>query len=213
VSAPAVLFTIIGALLVGAISPGPSFVLVSRIAITASRLDGLAAALGMGLGGAVFGTLALLGLSALLAQVEWLSLVLKTLGGTYLLYLGIRIWRGAADSLAVPEVHVLEKESLLRSFSFALVTQISNPKTAVVYGSIFAALLPASQPPWMLIALPPLIFLVEGAWYTAVALAFSARRPQSIYLGFKSWIDRAAGFVMGGLGLRLIAEGLNLSRS
>jgi len=50
-STTAILFGILGALLIGAISPGPSFVLVSRIAITASRLDGFAAALGMGLGG------------------------------------------------------------------------------------------------------------------------------------------------------------------
>lgn len=52
-SATTVLFTILGTLLIGAASPGPSFVLVSRIAVTDSRLNGLTAALGMGLGGAL----------------------------------------------------------------------------------------------------------------------------------------------------------------
>ncbi len=212
-SATAVLFAVMGALLIGAISPGPSFVLVSRIAITTSRLDGLAAALGMGLGGATFGIVALLGLSALLLQVEWLYLALKLFGGAYLLYLGTRIWRGAADPIVVPETHVLEKASFLRSCSFGFVTQISNPKTAVMYASIFAALLPTSPPVWMLMVLPPLIFLVEASWYTAVALAFSARRPRAIYLDFKRWIDRAAAVAMSGLGLRLIAEGFSLQKS
>lgn len=50
-SASLALVGILGALLVGAISPGPSFVLVSRIAVKMSRKDGLAAALGMGIGG------------------------------------------------------------------------------------------------------------------------------------------------------------------
>ena len=45
-----ILSGILGALLIGAISPGPSFVLVARTSIALSRRDGLAAALGMGLG-------------------------------------------------------------------------------------------------------------------------------------------------------------------
>jgi threonine/homoserine/homoserine lactone efflux protein len=208
VSTTAILFGILGALLIGAVSPGPSFVLVSRIAITASRVDGLAAALGMGLGGAAFGTLALVGLSALLTQVDWLYMTLKLVGGAYLVYLGVRIWRGATAPLAVDAAGAFERRSVLRSFAFGFVTQISNPKTAVVYGSIFAALLPASPPQWLLLALPPMIFAVEASWYAIVALAFSATRPRAAYLHSKKWIDRIAGAVMGALGVRLLMESL-----
>ena len=59
---------ILGAFLIGAISPGPSFVLVARISIARSRRDGLAAALAMGVGGVILGGLALVGLRALLLQ-------------------------------------------------------------------------------------------------------------------------------------------------
>ncbi|MBB4955744.1 threonine/homoserine/homoserine lactone efflux protein [Agrobacterium vitis] len=207
-SAITILFGILGALLIGAISPGPSFVLVSRIAITSSRIDGLAAALGMGLGGALFGTLALAGLTALLLQVEWLYMTLKLIGGIYLVYLGIHIWRGASDPLSIDRVAAVEKTSALRSFAFAFVTQISNPKTAVVYGSIFAALLPVSPPHWLLFSLPPLIFFVEASWYATVALVFSANKPRGLYLHSKTWIDRIAGAVMGALGARLLSETL-----
>ncbi|HMG49665.1 MAG TPA: hypothetical protein VK597_03660 [Inquilinus sp.] len=47
------LLSILGAIVVGAASPGPSFVFVTRTAIALSRRDGLAAALGMGVGGVV----------------------------------------------------------------------------------------------------------------------------------------------------------------
>lgn len=208
-----ILFGILGALLIGAISPGPSFILVSRIAITASRIDGLAAALGMGLGGALFGTVALAGLTALLLQVEWLYMTLKLIGGAYLVYLAIRIWRGASASLSVDMVSTFERKSVWRSFTFALVTQISNPKTAIVYGSIFAALLPASPPHWLLFVLPPMIFVVEASWYTFVALVFSANRPRAVYLHSKTWIDRTAGAVVGALGLRLLMEGIQTQKS
>ena len=75
-SAFLILSGILGALLLGAMSPAPSFVLVSRIA-AGSRGDGLAAALGMGIGSAVFADLALFGLVAVLMQVEWLYLALR----------------------------------------------------------------------------------------------------------------------------------------
>ncbi len=205
-SATAIFFSIPGALLIGAISPGPSFVLVSRIAMTASRLDGLAAALGMGLGGAIFGTLALVGLTALLLQVEWLYLILKIVGGAYLVYLGVRIWRGASEPIAASEKVSFHGKSRFRFFFLALLTHVSNPQAAVFYGSIFAALLPASPPIGLLLIHPPSIFVIEAGWYAAVALLFSSQRPRAIYLGSKNWIDRVAGAVMGALGTRLISE-------
>jgi threonine/homoserine/homoserine lactone efflux protein len=134
---------ILGALLIGAISPGPSFVLVARISIARSRRDGLAAALAMGVGGVILGGLALLGLRALLMQAGWLYLVLKVAGGFYLVYLGIRLWRGASEAITVEGAGERAVPQPGRSFAIALATQLSNPKAAVIYGSIFAALLPA----------------------------------------------------------------------
>ncbi|MDR7143761.1 LysE family translocator [Rhizobium sp. BE258] len=208
-SPAAILASIFAAMLIGAMSPGPSFVVVSRIAISRSRLDGLCAALGMGIGGVIFSALALAGLTALLTQFSWLYLVLKIAGGAYLVYIAYRIWQGAAEPLemtGVTEGH----SSLRRSFSTALLTQLSNPKTIVVYASIFAAFLPKSVPLAVAVGLPIGIFAIETGWYTVVALAFSARRPRQAYLAAKAWIDRAAGVVMGGLGLRLIYAGVTL---
>lgn len=200
------LFGILGAVLGGAISPGPSFVLVSRIAVKLSRMDGLAAALGMGIGGAIFATLALLGLVAILLQVEWLYLSLRVLGGFYLVYIGIGIWRGAAEPLGVPKAGVARPSSTFRSFVLGLITQLSNPKTAIVYASIFAALLPTSTPTWLFLSLPPLVLALETSWYSVVAVAFSASRPRSAYLRWKVAVDRAAGAVMSLLGLKLISD-------
>ena len=63
------LFAIAGALTLGAISPGPSFVMVARTAVARSRANGLAAALGMGVGGMTYATASLLGLQALFAAL------------------------------------------------------------------------------------------------------------------------------------------------
>jgi threonine/homoserine/homoserine lactone efflux protein len=176
--------SILAAITVGAVSPGPSFVLVARVAVARSRADGLAAAIGMGVGGVILGGLALLGLQALLAQAGWLALALKIAGGLYLLYLAAMIWRGADAPVAVEAAPSPDAAGLGRSFALALATQISNPKAIAVYGSIFAALLPPAIP----------------------ALVFSAERPRAAYLRSRRWVDRLAAAVMGALGLRLIAE-------
>src|SRR5690554_1606973 len=136
------LAALLGALTIDVISPGPSFVLVARTAIAGSRSAGLAAAAGMGLGGVIFAVLGLLGLHAVLNTVPWLYLVLKVAGGAYLLYLGICMWRGARQRLVIDEPARPVAGTAGRYFVIALGAQLSNPKTAVVYGSIFAALLP-----------------------------------------------------------------------
>jgi threonine/homoserine/homoserine lactone efflux protein len=200
------LLAILGALAIGVVSPGPSFVLVARTAIAASRADGLAAALGMGLGGVLFGSLALLGLTALLMHAGWLYVALKLAGGAYLVYLGVLIWRGAKDSIAVAATEAAMRRNAARSFWIGLATQVSNPKTAVVYASVFAALMPPAPPLWFILALPPLLFAIEAGWYAVVALAFSAGRPRAAYLRAKTLIDRVAGTVLAALGIRLLYE-------
>ena len=199
------LFSILGALLVGAISPGPSFVFVVRTSVAQSRAEGLAAALGMGVGACLFGALAVLGLKTLMAEGGWLFLGLKIAGGLYLVYLAWRIWQGAGEPVVVQHEGARQADAG-RAFWLALGTQLSNPKIVAVFGAVFAALLPADPPLWLYLALPPLIFVQETAWYALVALAFSASRPRAAYLGAKLWIDRIAAALIGVLGIRLIYE-------
>lgn len=152
----------------------------------------------------ILATLAVIGLQALFMQVDWLYMGFKIGGGAYLVYLGYRLWRGAKEPLTGNSVAGATGGSVGRTFILALATQLSNPKTVIFYSSVFAALLPAHPSMLSIVALPFLLFLIEGGWYSAVALAFSTHKPRAAYLRMKSWIDRIAGAVMAGLGLRLI---------
>nr|WP_167480839.1 LysE family transporter [Mesorhizobium waimense] len=193
-------------------SPGPSFVVVSRIAVAGERADGLAAAIGMGIGGFIFAAIAVAGLTALLVQIAWLDITLRIAGGAYLIWIGIRIWRGATEPVEITSDASARAGSFWRALRHALLVQLANPKTAIFYASMFAAMLPASPPLWMLLVLPPLLFCNEFVWYAIVAFAFSASGPRSVYLRVKHWIDRAAGAVVGALGLKLMIEGMAAAR-
>jgi len=200
------LASILGALLIGAISPGPSFVFVARTSMAYSRVDGLFAAFGMGIGAVIFSTAVLFGLQAVLDSVPWLYFTLKLVGGLYLVYLAAYIWRGAKEPIVIPDIENRIRRSVTKSFLLGLSTQLSNPKTAIVYGSIFAALLPHNLPPSATLTLPFLVFLVEAGWYCIVALALSSESSRAAYLQSKIHIDRVAGGVIGLLGIKLFAE-------
>ena len=203
---PALLGTV-AALSVGVVSPGPSFVMVARTAVSASRADGIAAAFGMGAGGVLFAVAALLGLQTLLLAVPSMYLGLKVAGGLYLAYLGLRIWLSARQPLATTgRIEARAALKTRKSFALGFTTQISNPKTAIVYASVFAAFLPARQSPGFGAVLLVAVFCIETGWYSLVALALASERPRNAYLRFKAWIDRGAGGVMMALGLELVGS-------
>lgn len=202
----AALAGMVGALAVGTLSPGPSFVMVARLAVATSRANGLGAAVGMGVGGMVFAVAALLGLHAVLLAVPSVYLALKVLGGLYLGYLGFRIIAAAKVSLALEAPGESGATPVSRSFWLGFTTQVSNPKTAIVYASVFAAFLPGTFSAFFSAVLVSLVFVIEAGWYAIVATMLSSYRPRRAYLDCKAWVDRAAGLVMVGLGLKLIAS-------
>jgi threonine/homoserine/homoserine lactone efflux protein len=197
-------FFIAGAILVGAISPGPSFVLIARIAMGTSKNDAIWASIGMGIGGVIFSLLALMGIHIILMNTPTLFFAFKLLGGMYLVYISILIYKGANKPLHVPNEQIKKKSSLKKSFLLGLLTQISNPKAAIAYSSIFAALLPPLIEGWVYLLLPSLIFMVEAGWYLLVTLTLSSKIPRTRYLKSKSLIDKTSAVIMGGLGTKLL---------
>lgn len=201
------LIGIVIAIAFGAMSPGPSFVMVARTAAARSRADGLYAALGMGLGGLLFAIAALLGLHGLLLAVPSLYWILKVAGGLYLAYLGVRIWLAAKQPLDTVSIDAASRrDPTARSLLLAFTTQISNPKAAIVYASVFAAFLPAVASFGFKASVAIAVFCIELSWYAIVALALSASGPRNAYLRFKAWMDRAAGGIMIALGLKLVSS-------
>lgn len=195
---------IAAALSVGTISPGPSFIMIARTAVSSSRANGVAAAFGMGLGGVVFAIAALAGLNSVLIAVPSLYFVLKVAGGLYLVYLGIRIALSSGNSAMPQSMERTKQQPLARALLAGFVTQISNPKTSIVYASIFMAFMPSTMSVSAGLMIVAAVFVIETGWYAIVALALSAQHPRAIYSRWSRWIDRVAGGVLVCLGLKLM---------
>ncbi len=198
-----ILGSIAMALMLGAMSPGPTFIYVAKNSIAISRKHGLFTALGTGTGAAIFGLLAVMGLQAILLAVPSAYLLLKICGGLYLLFLAYKIVKHAKEPIQT-NLADGQQMSLRRAFTTGLITQLSNPKIAIVLASIFTALLPKEIPTYFYVVLPVLCFFIDAGWCSLVAVALSAEKPRKVYLKFKAGFDRLAGAVMTVLGLKLI---------
>jgi len=202
------LAVIAGILFVGAMSPGPSFLVVAQNSLSKSRAHGIVTALGTGLGVALFAVLASFGITTLIEKVPSAYLVFKLLGGAYLLFLAYKIWRGAKQPLDAISHQRAHNGTLSQSFALGLLTQISNPKTALVIAGIFAAFVPAEPPNHTAVFVSLIAFVIDFSWYALVAIVLSTGRTKHVYQRAKTGFDRTASIFLGVVGVKLLLSRL-----
>ena len=77
--------------LVGLLSPGPDFFYVSRISAMSSRREAIGGVIGITIGVLIWATAAVLGLAIIFATMPIIQGIVMMLGGSYLVYLGIKM--------------------------------------------------------------------------------------------------------------------------
>lgn len=204
------LIAIAGVLLVGAMSPGPSFLVVAQHSLSESRSHGIATAFGTASGVAIFAVLASLGITTVIEQVPTAYVIFKLLGGLYLMYLAWKIWVNARQRIATTKTVTGQNKPLMRCFLVGLATQMSNPKTALVIAGIFAAFVPVNPPVNTTLFVALVAFVIDFSWYAIVATVLSNSRARDAYQRAKIGFDRVAAILLGAVGLRLLISKVEL---
>jgi threonine efflux protein len=189
--------------LLGAASPGPAFFVVSRTAVGQSRKAGLATAAGVSIATVIWAFGTIHGLALLIAEAAGLFRIMQAAGAVYLIYLGWRAIRHAAEPLP-PALTDHAPAGLRAAFRRGFLVNMTNPKVAVFFASVFASVYGTGMPEWVNLVVLGVIALDEIVWYSLVALAFSSRPAQVAYGRAKRWIDRAFGAFLALFGLRLL---------
>ncbi|WP_299491560.1 LysE family transporter [uncultured Shewanella sp.] len=192
-------------LLLGVMSPGPSFIFVAKTAMAQSRQHAIAAAIGLSTGAALFAIIAALGLFVILNHIPWLFIGIKMLGGGYLCYLAYKMWQSRHEPMSHSNT-TSSSTSLLKMFFLGLLTQLSNPKTAIIFASAFAAFLPNTLPDYSYSLITLSAFIIDCTWYILVAALLSTPSAQHTFQTFKHQICQAAGAMMGFMGIKLLTS-------
>lgn len=201
VSPVAALASIAALHLLAMASPGPNVLLVIHTAVSRSRRSALAAAVGVATGAAVLAATAVLGLSVVFEQVDWIRTVIQLAGAAYLIFLGAQVFRGAPEPLPEP-VDDAAAGGAWRYWRRGLLTNLTNPKAAIFYGSVLATALTPDLPVWARIAAVVLIAVDTTAWHALLAVVFARPTPQRAYRRAKTGVDRVVGVGLAAFGVQ-----------
>jgi threonine/homoserine/homoserine lactone efflux protein len=187
------------------VSPGPDNLMVLGMGMSRGRKQGMVFGLGCALGCLSHTVLATLGVSALIAASPTAFTALKVLGGLYLIWLGIGALRsrGGArvDGSGIPD------ESLLRLFGKGLFANAINPKVVLFFLSFLPQFVVAARgdASWQTAQLG-LLFTLQACILFGLLGYFSGAVGKWINRNPRAglWLDRVAGTIFVGLGLRLI---------
>ncbi|GAK29174.1 MULTISPECIES: threonine export protein RhtC [Serratia] len=193
--------------LIALMSPGPDFFFVSQTAASRSRREAMMGVVGISLGIVVWAGVALMGLHLILQKMAWLHQVIMVGGGIYLCWMGWQLLRSArsqnAQSAPAPEVKVaLPKPG--RSFIRGFLTNLSNPKAVIYFGSVFSLFVGDDVGAGARWGLFLLIIAETFVWFSLVAVVFALPAMRRGYQRLAKWIDGLAGVLFTGFGLHLI---------
>ncbi|MEE4408961.1 MULTISPECIES: threonine export protein RhtC [unclassified Serratia (in: enterobacteria)] len=193
--------------LIALMSPGPDFFFVSQTAASRSRREAMMGVVGISLGIVVWAGVALMGLHLILQKMAWLHQIIMVGGGIYLCWMGWQLLRSArsqsAQSVPAEEVTVaLPKAG--RSFIRGFLTNLSNPKAVIYFGSVFSLFVGDDVGAGARWGLFLLIIAETFVWFSLVAVVFALPAMRRGYQRLAKWIDGLAGVLFTGFGLHLI---------
>jgi threonine/homoserine/homoserine lactone efflux protein len=195
----------VGALALLTILPGPDFAIVVRWGAIGFRF-GVLAGLGIIVGCALWGALAVVGLAALFTGFPPAYEVVRIVGAGYLVWMAARlIGHSFRRHDSVTSWGAAHSQRL--AFRQGLITNILNPKIAAFYVGVLPALVPAGAPPALAMALLVLCHQVLGiAWLSLVSLLVSRGRGVLTRPTVRRWLDRVTGLVLLGFAGKLALD-------
>ncbi|MFF0431739.1 LysE family translocator [Streptomyces sp. NPDC004327] len=201
------LFAFLGACTLIAASPGPSTMLIIRQSLR-SRRAGFLTVLGNETGVFIWGVVAALGLTALLAASQLAYDIMRIAGAVTLVGFGIKTLldargeQGEEQSQDAPAVH-----SGWASYRSGLLLNLANPKAAVFAMSFLPQFVPAGAPHLPAMIGLAAIWAVFEIGYYGLYVWFVGRMKKIISRAkVRQRLERVSGTVLVLLGVRMAIE-------
>ncbi|MBN2910906.1 LysE family translocator [Polycladomyces sp. WAk] len=192
--------------LLGAISPGPDFVIVTRNSLGCGARVGIATALGIAAALTIHIAYTVGGYALILKQSPAVFTVIQLAGAAYLAWLGTQAirsrpatetdWEGKGD--------ITETKSGWQGFREGFLCNALNPKAALYFLGIFSQFLRPGDPQWYYWMYGLENIVAVGGWFILLAAVISSPRFRKVYHRYRHWSDRLLGAVLMFFAVRIL---------
>ena len=186
--------------LLAVMSPGPDTAIIFQQSFAKGRNSGILTALGIGFGIFLHCLLAISGISILLYSTEEARFIIKTLGASYLIYVGFQSLLPQDSSEPKARTTIFT-----HPFLIGLITNILNIKAFLFTVSLFSFinLQPDSLMSWIYLFYFPVI---TAAWFSFVSYALTHDALGDIFDQYNPKIQFASSAFILALGLLIFLQ-------
>lgn len=168
--------------------PGVDFFLIARTAMTSGWRNATGACLGIATANGIFITAAFSGVS--LISHPLLLDAIQLIGGGFLIFIGVAFLRSRAR-INLDHVSSAQRTTWLRNFGLGITSGLLNPKNALFYVSLAAAV--GTAAPLTLTLYGVWMFSIVLVWDIFVAVVLGSRRALARMDRVLPWLTRIAG--------------------
>jgi RhtB (resistance to homoserine/threonine) family protein len=189
--------------LLGAMSPGPDFVLVTKNSLSGSRRLGMITGLGVAAALLVHITYASLGMAFVLHESKLFYYIVRSLGSSYLCYLGVRMIMGRKKTFQEaqqPTGKLTEKKAFISGF----LCNLLNVKASLFIIGIFTQIVgPHITLPTLILTATEIVS-ITFLWFALLSVILTHEAIKAFFLRYQPHINGTLGVLLIGFAFKMI---------
>ena len=188
--------------LIALTSPGPDTAIVLRQVSLHGRVEGIKAAIGIGLGIYVHCLLAINGISLIILSNDLYKLIISIIGGLYIFYLGMTMF--VSNSQASTEINNNQSK---KSFLNGLITNIFNIKAFLFFVSLFSIIIDNLNGIYFYIY--PIYFAaMSSIWFIFLSFVVTTSKNKTFNVYSNKYISSAMSIILCAIGLFILIKSI-----
>ncbi len=197
-----VFFQIFFVCLIGAMSPGPSMVVVINNAVFKNRYHGILTSIGHGIGISVYAIFAVIGIGLIIKTNLLVFNGIKILSVFFLIYLGIK----SLNSNGKIDLQQKNLNSIAASFFQGFSISILNPKIFIWFVAIYSQFMSTNNDLIFNVYLVLMAGIIDASWYILLTI-LSTSDSSLKFIKTKSYIlNKLIGYLFILIGLILLIQ-------
>lgn len=188
----------------GALSPGPDFVVVTMNSIKYGKKAGFYTAFGVALGCIIHISYCVLGIGYVVQQSILLFNIIKYLGALYLIYLGLKALfsRYKPQDLQIAQDSSCQLTNTLAIKKGFLVNAL-NPKATLFFLSVFTQVINPKTPLLIQVGFGIEMITIAFLWFCTLTWILTNHKFNEHIKASQTFIDKLLGGVLVALGLKV----------